>query len=34
MKQLQLPIRLETTRADVREEVRARLTGLEYRQQA
>lgn len=33
MKQLELPTRLEPTRADVREEVRARLAGLEYRQQ-
>ena len=30
MKHLTFPIRLSPTRADVREEVRARLAGLEY----
>jgi len=33
VKQLRLSIRLEPTRADVREEVRARLAGLDLRQQ-
>ena len=34
VKQLSLPIRTAPTHAEVREEARARLTGLEYRQAA